>query len=72
MSTSDQTYYDDWYDACLALKESAHHALLHDFVLSRVPAEAGCILDVGCGDGALTDRLPRRSPSEQRLVLLRP
>lgn len=60
MSTFDRTYYDTWYDAGLVLKASAHHAVLYQSVLSRVPPDARAILDAGCGDGAVLDRLPRR------------
>ena len=44
----------------VALKKLAHHAVLYDYVLSRIPADASRILDAGCGDGAIVDRPPRR------------
>ena len=60
MPEPQRDYYDQWYKAGLALKESAHHALLYDHILCRIPADASRILDAGCGDGAIVDRLPRR------------
>jgi SAM-dependent methyltransferase len=53
-------YYDKWFAAGLDLKHSSHHAVLYETVLSRIPPDASCVLDAGCGDGAVLDRLPDR------------
>lgn len=60
MAEPQRDHYDQWYKAGLVLKESAHHAVLYDYVLSRIPEDASRILGAGCGDGAILDRLPRR------------
>ncbi len=60
MGSLDRAYYDQVFDSGLNLKESLRHATRHEFVLSRIPDDAASILDAGCGDGGLFDRLPRR------------
>ena len=51
------------FDRLAALEDPRwdHNALQHGWILARIPRGARSVLEVGCGSGALTDRLAGRA-----------